>query len=265
MESDERRAADLIREFVVVLSREYALRFSRLLRAHAAFSEVTGARIMREIPNDGARDRISVLIAELTACSGISPQAAAFGIECALDAADRNAEAQSVDLVWTGPESSEISVRRSAAVLLQLIEGTQSDLIIMSFASFRIPDAEAALARAADRGVRLYLIVETAEESSGRYRGAGTSAFSALAHRANVAYYCWPKEKRPDGGLMHAKAVIADGRSALITSANLTERAIDSNIELGLLIHGESVSKRLRGHILSLIASGEFQEVAIPL
>lgn len=219
---------------------------------------------MREVPNDGARDRIALLVAALTECEGISPEIAAFGIECALNAARDEAIAQTIDVVWTGPESSEIPVRRSAAVLLQLIESAQTDLIVISFASFRIPDAETALRSAADRGVRLYLIMESAEESAGRYRGYGAPAFSALAHKQNVSYYCWPKEKRPDGALMHAKAVIADGRSALITSANLTERAIDSNIELGVLIHGESVSKRLRDHVLSLIASGEFEEVDIP-
>lgn len=260
----EQRSVGLIREFVTALSPEYVSRFARLLRSHGSFSEVTRARIMREIPNDAARERITSLVAALSACPGISPEIAAFGIECAFNLAHNDATIQTVDIVWTGPESSEISMRRSAAVLLQLIDSAQADLIIMSFASFHIPDVEAALRSAADRGVRLYLIVESAEESSGRYRGFGTPAYSALGHKANVSYYCWPKEKRPEGGLMHAKAVIADGRSALITSANLTERAIDSNIELGLLIHGESVSKRLRGHILSLIASGEFREMAAP-
>lgn len=264
MASSEKRAADLISEFVAALSPDYVARFARLLRAHRAFAEVTGARIMREIPNDAARERIASLVAALTECAGISPEVASFGIECALTAAREETSAQSADIVWTGPESSEVSVRRSAAVLLQLVEGAQEDLIIMSFASFRIPDAEAALSSAADRGVRLYLIMESSEESSGRYRGSWMPAFATLARKANVAYYCWPKEKRPGGALMHAKAVIADGCSALITSANLTERAIDANIELGLLIHDESVSKRLRGHILSLIASGEFQEVDVP-
>jgi phosphatidylserine/phosphatidylglycerophosphate/cardiolipin synthase-like enzyme len=260
---EEQRAADLIGDFVTALSPEYASRLARLLRSHGSFSEVTGARIMREIPNDGARERIAGLIAVLSTCPGISPEIAAFGIECALNAAHDEATAQTVDVVWTGPESSDVSVRRSAAVLLQLIEGAEADLIIMSFASFRIPDVEAALRSAADRGVQLHLIMESTEESSGRYRGFGASAFGALGHKGNVSYYCWPREKRPGGALLHAKAVIADGRSALITSANLTERAIDSNIELGLLIHSESVSKRLRGHILSLIASGEFQEVTV--
>lgn len=138
---------------------------------------------------------------------------------------------------------------------LELIESAQTDLIIMSFASFRIPDADAALSRTADRGVRLYLILESEEDSCGRYRQYGASAFSTLAHNSRVSYYCWPKEKRPRGALLHAKAVVDDGSSALITSANLTEHAIDVNIEIGALIRGEPVPKRLRNHLLSATPS----------
>ena len=97
------------------------------------------------------------------------PAAVAFGIECALETAEHDSRVQTVDLVWTGPETSAVSVRRSSAVLFELIDGAKSDLIVMSFASFRIPEAEAALHRAVERGVRLDLILETEEESSGRY------------------------------------------------------------------------------------------------
>jgi hypothetical protein len=59
----------------------------------------------------------------------------------------------------------------------------------------------------------------------------------------------WPGSSRPSmfydpralyaegpGGVLHAKAVVADDEVAFITSANLTEAALDRNIELGALI-----------------------------
>jgi cardiolipin synthase len=262
--ASEPAAAPLIREVVSTLSPEFVLRLVRLLRSHASLADVTRARIMREVANDNACERIAAFITALSAARpDLSPEVAAFGIDCALETAEFESRAQSIDLVWTGPETSAVSVRRSAAVLLELIESARTDLLVMSFASFRIPDADAALSRAADRGVRMYLILESEEDSSGRYRQYGAPAFSALAHNPRVSYYCWPKEKRPHGALLHAKAVVADGSSALITSANLTAHAIDVNIEIGILIRGEPVPKRLRNHLLSLISSGEFEEVTL--
>jgi phosphatidylserine/phosphatidylglycerophosphate/cardiolipin synthase-like enzyme len=37
---------------------------------------------------------------------------------------------------------------------------------------------------------------------------------------------------------MHAKAAVADSSTAFLTSANLTEAALERNMELGVLIHG---------------------------
>ena len=216
---------------------------------------------MREVANDNACERIASFVTALyTAHPDISPETAAFGIDCALETAEYESRAQSIDLVWTGPATSAVSVRRSAAVLLELIENAQTDLIAISFASFRIPDAEVALAHAADRGVSIYLILESEEDSSGRYRQYGTPASSFVVRHPRVSYYLLAKRKRPSGALLHAKAVVADGRSALITSANLTEHAIDTNIEIGVLIRGEGAPRRLRDHLLSLINSGEFEE-----
>lgn len=216
---------------------------------------------MREVANDGACDRIASFLTALSAVQpDIAPAVAAFGIECTLETIEHESREQSVDLVWTGPETSAVSVRRSAAVLMELIEGARTDLIVMSFASFRIPDAEAALNCAADRGVRLSFILESEEESSGRLRRYGAQAFSGLAG-SRASYYCWPKEKRPKGALLHAKAVVADSHTALITSANLTEHAIDANIELGVLIRGGNIPMRLHDHVMSLILAGELQQV----
>ena len=36
--------------------------------------------------------------------------------------------------------------------------------------------------------------------------------------------------------MLHAKAVVADDEAVFVTSANLTEAALDRNIEIGLLV-----------------------------
>lgn len=58
------------------------------------------------------------------------------------------------------------------------------------------------------------------------------------------------------GGVLHAKAVIADGEAALVTSANLTEAAFDRNIEVGLLARSRAIAENLTKHFRVLIERG---------
>ena len=43
-------------------------------------------------------------------------------------------------------------------------------------------------------------------------------------------------DREGPGGVLHAKAVVADDEAVFVTSANLTEAALDRNIELGVLL-----------------------------
>jgi phosphatidylserine/phosphatidylglycerophosphate/cardiolipin synthase-like enzyme len=76
----------------------------------------------------------------------------------------------------------------------------------------------------------------------------------------------WPGSSRPNvyfdpraldqdgpGGVLHAKAVVADEEAVFITSANLTEAALDRNIELGVLIRDRAIALTIAGYFRSLI------------
>jgi phosphatidylserine/phosphatidylglycerophosphate/cardiolipin synthase-like enzyme len=56
---------------------------------------------------------------------------------------------------------------------------------------------------------------------------------------------------------MHVKAAVADSSIAFLTSANLTEAALERNMELGLLIRGGRVPGSIDSLMNSLIESGE--------
>jgi phosphatidylserine/phosphatidylglycerophosphate/cardiolipin synthase-like enzyme len=233
-----------------------------LLRKTPTLEAVTRANIMRAIPNDDAANVVVRALEDLRATDQTLPgDVAAFGIECADEAVQYAAKVQNVDLVWSGPDDSAVPLRRSAAVLLDLINRAEVELLFVSFAAFRIRDALAALQHAVSRGVRVKMILESESDSGGKYRQFGSGFADELAGRPEVELYSWPSAQRPPGGLLHAKVVIADGRDALITSANLTEHAIDTNIEIGVLIEGGPVPEKLHAHVLSLIDSGVFRVV----
>jgi len=55
---------------------------------------------------------------------------------------------------------------------------------------------------------------------------------------------------------MHAKCAVADRRTELVTSANLTGAAMTDNMELGLVVRGGDVPKRIANHFDALVGSG---------
>jgi phosphatidylserine/phosphatidylglycerophosphate/cardiolipin synthase-like enzyme len=55
------------------------------------------------------------------------------------------------------------------------------------------------------------------------------------------------------GGVLHAKAIVADDEVVFVTSANLTEAALDRNIELGVLIRDRAFALTIGGYFQSAV------------
>ena len=55
---------------------------------------------------------------------------------------------------------------------------------------------------------------------------------------------------------MHAKIAVADRRTLLVSSANLTQSGVDTNIEAGLLVRGGAAPQRAAEHLDRLVADG---------
>jgi phosphatidylserine/phosphatidylglycerophosphate/cardiolipin synthase-like enzyme len=78
---------------------------------------------------------------------------------------------------------------------------------------------------------------------------------------ASSTVYEWPRDRRPkhdDGrtGSLHVKCALADDDHLLISSANLTEFALNLNMELGMLVRGGDIPRRVGAHLRGLIESG---------
>jgi len=99
------------------------------------------------------------------------------------------------------------------------------------------------------------------DTANGRLNADASRAFSKL--KGFASFWVWPKDQRPDGGASkHAKTAIYDSQAALVTSANLTRFGHEENMELGLVIAGGSVPKRLSDYFESLMTSGVLSEIA---
>ncbi len=164
--------------------------------------------------------------------------------------------------MWTGPTTTAVALRRTRVVLFELIRSASQRITLVSYGAFRQDDLVDELATAADRGVRVRLVLESAATSRGRLEDDAAAAFAALGRTANVLE--WPARLRGENGaagVLHAKAVVVDARPALVSSANLTAAALDHNMELGLLITGGPVPRRLEDHFDELHTKGILRAV----
>jgi phosphatidylserine/phosphatidylglycerophosphate/cardiolipin synthase-like enzyme len=160
-------------------------------------------------------------------------------------------------LVISGPTSSSVAVRLTSSVLIEIIRSARTSLLVVSFAAYGVAEVIEELCSAAARGVRIDLVLEGSASSGGTLRGqAGSSAtFSPLKDVA--AFWHWPAHRRPATGTsrsaLHAKFIAADATVALITSANLTDRALSTNLEVGVVLRDPVVTERLVQHFAALM------------
>ena len=65
--------------------------------------------------------------------------AVAIALEAALSVREHERDAEKLDLVATGPSSPYVSIRHTRAVLLELIDRAQRELILVSYAAYKVP------------------------------------------------------------------------------------------------------------------------------
>ena len=76
---------------------------------------------------------------------------------------------------------------------------------------------------------------------------------AAVAARDDALFDAARSLLNDDAGVLHAKAVVADDETVFVTSANLTEAALDHNIEVGLLVRDRTLAASVTTHFTTLI------------
>lgn len=157
-----------------------------------------------------------------------------------------------VDLVWTGPTTQFVATRRTDQALLDLIRGAERELFIVSFVAYDIPSIVNALNEAIGRGIVVGFLLESTTRQGGSLDVDPIRTMRAAVPQAD--FYAWNDKTEPfEGGRVHAKVAVADGRVALISSANLTGYALGKNMEAGVLLTGGSIPEDLQRHLSALI------------
>jgi phosphatidylserine/phosphatidylglycerophosphate/cardiolipin synthase-like enzyme len=198
------------------------------------------------------RSACDQLLAWLASADPVFLAGSLAGAASAVERAHRH---QSVDVVWTGPESDVTTGRLTAGAVIDLISEARQEILLVSFAIQRERLIKTALAAASDRGVSITLVSETHVDN--RSYGAESTPFPAL----DAVRLHWPKTLRPRGAALHAKIIVVDDRIALVGSANLTTPAMEANLECGILIRGGPQPRAIRDHITGLTMAGSLRRL----
>jgi phosphatidylserine/phosphatidylglycerophosphate/cardiolipin synthase-like enzyme len=182
----------------------------------------------------------------------------AVALKAASEAVWKERDDESIEVVWTGPRTTAVPVRLTREVLIDVIRAARESLCVVSFAAYKVDVVLSELTAAAQRGVTIRLILERGETGGGTLTFDAAKAFRGLPDA--VTFYVWPTENRPvlerGRASLHAKGAVADDHTAFVTSANLTGHGITENMELGLLVRGGAIPRRLSAHFRELIANG---------
>lgn len=214
---------------------------------------------------EGADEVIGAL-AELKRM-GISGPVAAAWIRSVEEAGSRT---PIPDLVWSGPEVPGLHARDTRRVFEELLSSAERSIWACTYAYFDGPRAFEVLAKRMDAVPELSVILLLNIQ---RKRGDTTAADELVRRFADRFWGTdWPGSSRPrvyfdpraleregPGGVLHAKAVVADDEAVFVTSANLTEAALDRNIEIGLLVRDRALAASVSTHFRTLIERGLLQ------
>jgi hypothetical protein len=207
------------------------------------------------------------------AAIGIDAQALAkiLGL-LAAGMADRPPLEDLVDLVTTGPASSDEGGRDTSVVVRDLFHNAVSSVVVVGYA---VHQGQRVFQALADRmmewpglEVRMYLDIQ-------REPGE-TSDASELVRRFVDRFrkYQWPSGKplpqvfydprsleldHQSRASLHAKCIVVDSRNVFVSSANFTEAAQQKNIEVGLLLSSPVLADRLLRFFNTLVESGHLK------
>lgn len=163
-------------------------------------------------------------------------------------------EPRAIEIVCTAPTRMGVPVRATFATTLEMVQTAHEEIYLVGYVFTRGARAlveQLAVARR-ERGVRITLVGNRMQKHLPSLRAiwpAGTP-FPTVFSR--------PADQDDDMAALHAKILICDSNTALVTSANFTHHGLHENIEIGIRIESSAVL-RLVEFIRAMIVMGEVE------
>lgn len=240
------------------LSEEQLISLISYLRAHHAIS-LTSAKLQRllSISTTEASQLARTLNTAFTSVGNIQSESTEIATALAGIAAGRLLKAnvpRAIEVVCTAPTRLGVPVRATFATTMEMVQTAREEIYLVGYVFTRGAKAlveQLAVARR-DRGVRITLVGNRMQTHLPALRAmwpAGTSLPTVFSR---------PADQDDDMTALHAKILICDSNTALVTSANFTHHGLHENIEIGVRIESSAVL-RLVEFIRVMIVMGEVE------
>lgn len=168
------------------------------------------------------------------------------------------------EFVWSGQKVRGIPSRGTRDALELALRGARRSVWLSTYVFF---DGKRAFELLAERMDAVPELQVTLLLNIERKRGDTTAADDLVRRFATRLWGVeWPGTRRPRvfydpraveaggaSGVLHAKALVVDEERVLVTSANLTDRALDENIEIGVLLRDRALAQTAVAHFRALI------------
>lgn len=255
LESFHKLSAHQLRDLACLLSRS-----ANLIPPTNALQQIAGTK-------QGAL--LSQTIQKLVLSGWTSSQLALVADSIVDARVDNNATSNLIDLVLSGPEVPNFATRDTAAVLPALLAEAKSEVLLVGYV---IRNARKLFEPIATRFVNGEKIDIWCCLDIGRDRNDTSNSIDIVQRFArDYREQYWPWEPRPDvyydprslephgptRSSLHAKCVVIDRESALVTSANFTEAAQLRNIECGVIIRDRRFATRIAEYFDGLRSTGQ--------
>jgi phosphatidylserine/phosphatidylglycerophosphate/cardiolipin synthase-like enzyme len=243
------------------------------IRSHRIAPPWTALALQRLLPSSVCDDAAAEF--RLLAEQGLSGDPLAAMLEFVVgDREQRRAEAETIELVTSGPEGPGITNRETSVVLRGLFAQAESSVLVAGYAVYQGQRVFQALADRMQQvpalRVRMFLDIQ---------RPYGDTTMASLIVRRFAERFRteqWPADRPLPNvyydprsldldmerrACLHAKCVVLDRQHVYVSSANFTEAAQERNIEVGLLVRSRRLAAQLTSHFDSLLDAGFLAEI----
>ena len=192
--------------------------------------------------------------------AGLTWREVVLVIEALAHARSQAAAGCEVEIVCTAPERFGLPLRTTYATALQMMREASTEIVVVGYVFTEgARNLIEELARAVrERDARITVVGNKMREQLPLFRSAwpnGTPPPRVFSREADV--------DDPMAAL-HAKLLVCDRTSALVTSANFTYHGLHANIEIGVCVRAQAV-ENLMEFIEAMIASGDVAAVETSL
>lgn len=265
---DNRDLVDLIADFVQSTPSEIIQEILNMIQDWEGIpSDIQKTKLISSIQSPHTKSKLRKLIdCWDTILPGLTSESVFLSIQSSL----RTLQLSNLplpELIWTGPEHFTSNFRRTDQALLGLINGADEQLLVVSFAVYKAQPIIDAIKNAILRNVKVIICLEDSDGSQGKLSFSGLKAFSESVFKL-ASFYTWPIKNRPqtaDGkyGSLHAKIAVADHKNVFISSANLTDYAMDLNMEMGVLIEDRVIGEQITDLFNDMIVNSVLQKISM--